>query len=257
MTSYTKAAAVMAAGLLASGCTTLPEPVTPPPPAYVRSFSDSPLDAEVPRGWRPWRVSRFKKATHYRLVEREGRLVVRASAESSASALAHPLRVDPAAYPLISWQWNVHGLVAGADNTRRDTEDSPARIIVTFDGDMEKLPLDERILAANFHLLTGETMPYATLMYIWENRARENTIIPNRNTSRVRMIVVRSGSGGLGTWQHITRNVAEDFRRAFGEEPGPITAIAIMTDTDNTGGTASADYGDIVLQRAPEISRAR
>jgi hypothetical protein len=92
-------------------------------------------------------------------------------------------------------------------------------------------------------------MPYATLMYIWENRATRDSVIPNLHTSRVKMIVAESGHGKLGTWQEVTRNVYEDFRRAFGEEPGPIISIGIMTDTDNTGANVHAYYGDIVFRR--------
>jgi hypothetical protein len=68
------------------------------------------------------------------------------------------------------------------------------------------------------------------------------------------MIVAESGRDKLGAWQEVTRNVVEDFRRAFGEAPGEITAVGIMTDTDNTGENAHAYYGDILFQR---ISRPR
>jgi hypothetical protein len=74
-------------------------------------------------------------------------------------------------------------------------------------------------------------------------------VLPNRHTSRIKMIVAESGREKLGAWQDITRNVYEDYRRAFGEEPGRITAIAVMTDTDNTGENAQAWYGDIVFRR--------
>ncbi|HZV81636.1 MAG TPA: DUF3047 domain-containing protein [Geobacteraceae bacterium] len=43
-----------------------------------------------------------------------------------------------------------------------------------------------------------------------------------------------------------------DYRRLFGEEPGTLGAVAIMTDSDNTGGRASAWYGDIVLAGGKE-----
>jgi hypothetical protein len=86
-------------------------------------------------------------------------------------------------------------------------------------------------------------------MYIWENRAPRGAVLPNLHTSRIKMIVAESGREKVGSWQDITRNVMEDYRRAFGEEPGRITAIAVMTDTDNTGENAHAWYGDIVFRR--------
>jgi hypothetical protein len=64
------------------------------------------------------------------------------------------------------------------------------------------------------------------------------------------MIVAESGRDRVGEWHEVTRNIIEDYRRAFGEEPGKITAIGIMTDTDNTGDNAHAWYGDIEFRKA-------
>lgn len=241
------AAAALAAALF-SGCAIQPDVAALP---HVRHFSDSTPGNKLPLGWEEWTPFRFKKPTQYRLVTDDGRTVVKASAHASASGLLYRLSVDPRTYPLLRWRWKVTELIATADNTKKNTEDSPVRVAVSFDGDIEKLPLGDRVLFDNLRLLTGQKPPYATLIYIWENRAPRNTVIPNPYTSRVRMIVVESGRDKLGNWQEETRNVYEDFRRAFGEEPGTITSIGIMTDTDNTGGNVHAYYGDIQFHRAP------
>ena len=240
-----RATAALAAALFA-GCASLPDAVILP---YVSSFSDGSPGETLPQGWRPWTLSRFKKPTQYQLVSQDGRTVVKASAHASASGLVYPIEVDPRAYPLLSWRWKVNELIARADNTKKHAEDSPVRVVVSFAGDLDRLPLNERIFFDNIRLLTGQPMPYATLMYIWENRAPKDTVIPSLHTARVRMIVAESGRDKLGNWQEVTRNVYEDYRRAFGEAPGPITAIGIMTDTDNTGEHTHAYYGDIVLRR--------
>ncbi len=243
---------------LAAGCATAPikettEVRTPDTVALpqVGSFSGHPPGEALPSGWQPWILSPFKRPTSYQLVSREGKTVVRADARSSASGLMHPLALNPGSYPLLQWRWKVDALIAKADNSQKHLEDAPARLVVSFDGDMEKLAPQDRMLFDNVRILTGQQMPYATLMYIWGNRAPRETIIPNRHTSRVRMIVVESGRDKLGRWQEVTRNVAEDYRRAFGEEPGRISAVGIMTDTDNTGGNAHAYYGDILFRKTP------
>ena len=218
---------------------------------YVSSFSDARPGDGVPGGWRVWTLSKFKKATEYRLVDDSGRIVVKASARASASGLVHPIKLNPGMYPLLSWRWKVDELIPTADNTRKNTEDSPVRVVVSFAGDIDALPMHERMFFDNMRLLTGQQLPYATLMYIWENRASKDSVIPSRHTSRIKMIVAESGRDKLGAWQEVTRNVVEDFRRAFGETPGEITAIGIMTDTDNTGENAHAYYGDILFQRTP------
>ena len=124
------------------------------------------------------------------------------------------------------------------------------RVVVTFEGDTSKLPFDERLFADQFRMFTKQEMPYAMLMYIWENRAPVGRVIDNVHTARIKMIVADSGAENLGKWRSETRNVYEDFKRAFGEEPPRIRSIGIMTDSDNTGGDAEAYYGDIVVPAA-------
>jgi Protein of unknown function (DUF3047) len=237
--------AALAAALM-GGCASLPDTVTLP---YVASFSDSVPGEDLPQGWQPWTLSKLKKPTQYQLVSQDGRTVIKASAHASASGLVHPIEVDPKTYPLLSWRWKVNELIAGADNSQKLTEDSPVRVVVSFEGDIDKLKMDDRLFFDNIRLITGQQLPYATLMYIWENRAPMGSVIANRHTSRIKMIVAESGRNKLGYWQEVTRNLREDYLRAFGEEPGRITAIGIMTDTDNTGGNIHAYYGDISFRR--------
>jgi hypothetical protein len=244
-------AAVSAA--LASGCATVAE--QPPeivPLPYVSNFSESPPGEGVPQGWQKWTLSKFKQPTQYKLVNESGRTVVKASADASASGLVHRVKIDPKTYPLLSWRWKVDELIAKADTTRKNTEDSPVRVVVSFEGDLDSLSLDDRIFYDNIRLVTGQDLPYATLMYIWENRVPRNSVIPNLHTSRIRMIVAESGREKLGVWQDVTRNLYEDYKRAFGEEPGRVSAIGIMTDTDNTGENVHAYYGDIVFRRVAQ-----
>lgn len=245
-------AAVLA--LLLTACASAPRQDTPPGAVQlpqVGHFSRNTPGEQLPAGWQKWTLSRFKKPTEYRLVDYDGRTVVKARASSSASGLVHPVQIDPQRYPVLDWDWKVAELINGADNTKKHTEDSPARVVVSFAGDVSALPLADRMFFDNVRLMTRQELPYATLMYIWENRAPVGTIIPNLHTSRIKMIVAGSGKEHAGSWQHVSRNVAEDFRRAFGEAPGTITAVAIMSDTDNTGEQASAYYGDISFRRAP------
>ena len=250
----------LAVALLAAGCATAPTDKTSAPDTValpqVGSFSNQPPGAALPQGWQPWILSAFKRPTSYQLVSREGKTVIRADAKSSASGLIHPLALDPGTYPLLQWRWKVDALITKADNAQKHLEDAPARLVVSFDGDMEKLTPQDRMLFDNVRILTGQQMPYATLMYIWGNHTPRETVITNKHTSRVRMIVVESGRDKLGNWQNMTRNVVEDYQRAFGEEPGRISAVGIMTDTDNTGGNAHAYYGDILFRKNASATTA-
>ena len=232
-----------------TGCASVSEPPAEIALPYVKLFSENEPGNALPNGWRLWTLSRFKKSTEYKLVDSDGRTAVKAQADAAASGLVHVLNIDPLQYPLLNWQWKVDDLIKTANNTTAHLEDSPVRVVVSFAGDIDTLPLSDRMFFDNVRLLTKQKLPYATLMYIWENRAPRDSMLPNLHTSRIKMIVAESGREKVGVWQDITRNVVEDYKRAFGEEPGRITAIAVMTDTDNTGENAHAWYGDIVFRR--------
>ena len=216
----------------------------------VTQFSSGEPGETLPPGWRAWTVGKYKKATEYSLVKDDGQTVIRASANASASGLSQDVRVDTREFPLLRWRWKVPELIAGADNNRRQSEDSPVRVIVTFQGDKSKWSFEDRVFAGQMKMLTGYEMPYATLMYIWENRAPVSTVITNQHTTRVKMIVAGSGNDRVGEWREEVRNVYEDYKRAFREEPLLTRSIGIMTDTDNTGEKVLAYYGDISFERA-------
>jgi hypothetical protein len=131
----------------------------------------------------------------------------------------------------------------------RDTGDSPVRIVLAFEGDRAKFSAKNAMLSELSHTLTGEPMPYATLMYVWCNTRAPGTVIINPRTDRIRKIVVESGAKNLNHWLDYERNIRADFEKAYGEPPGALVGVAIMTDTDNTRSTARAWYGKVKLAR--------
>lgn len=205
------------------------------------------IPGALPPGWKPLILLRHKPQTRYKLVSKESRTVLHASAAKASSALMLDTEIDPHLKPWLQWEWKIGSTIEQADNTRRATEDSPVRIVLGFDGDKEKLPFSEQILFETARAFTGHEIPYATLMYIWENKAAPGTVIPSPHTGRVRMIVASQGEKGVGKWQSLTRNIIEDFEKAYGEKPGKLIGVGVLTDTDNTGDTVEAWYGDIQL----------
>lgn len=195
-------------------------------------------------GWVHQPLSIFKRDTVYTVAQQGGRAVLSGSAQRSASL--YVARVKPAASmpAAISWSWKTDALVPGADNRDRNREDAPLRVIVSFDGDHASLPPAERTLLRKFGL------PFATLMYIWSDHVAAESIIASAHTARVQMLVVASGATALGRWQSARRSIADDYRRAYGADPGPMVSVAVMTDTDNTGETAVGHYADIRLECA-------
>ena len=88
-------------------------------------------------------------------------------------------------------------------------------------------------------------IPIGALNYIWDTKAPIGTIVENAYTNFAQMVVVESGEEKVGLWVSEERNVYEDYKQAFGEEPPLMNGVAIMTDTDNTKERATAYYGDI------------
>jgi hypothetical protein len=237
------------------GCAqvTVPEsPLTVPttPSMVVQAFSLTTLGESAPPAWEPWLLSRFLTRTHYRIIDHEGERVLEADANISASGLLQPLSLTVADYPVIHWRWKVPKLIATADNASRHADDSPVRIIVAFDGDKSKFDFEDSALADTVRIFSGREMPYATIQYIWENKLPAETVLDHSKTSRVKMLVVESGAGRLGQWIKFQRNVKQDYERLFGEPPGAITFVGVMTDSNATGSHVNAYYGDIRFSAA-------
>jgi hypothetical protein len=213
----------------------------------VAAFSTAKAGAAIPAPWQVIKITEHKKPTKYDLVEDNGAVVLHAVADNAATGLGYPAGFDLKTAPILTWRWKVANLIASADNADASKEDSPVRIVLDFDGDKSTLSIVDRAAMAVAAQISGRELSYATLMYIWSNTVPVGTVIPNPRTKRVQMIVASSGPSGVGAWQTLSRDVAADFKRAFGEDAGKLRAIGVLTDTDNTGEHAEAWYGDIRL----------
>lgn len=240
--------------MVVAGCAQFIAPHPAPPGfavpfASVQPFSLTSIGETTPPAWEPWILSRFLARTKYRIVEHEGERVLEADANVSASGLLQPLTLAASEYPYLHWRWKVPQLIPGADNASRSGDDSPVRVIVAFDGDRSKFDFEDSALAKTVKLFSGREMPYATIQYIWENKLPPETVLDHAKTSRAKMLVVESGPQRLGQWLSFQRNVKQDFERLFGEPPGPIIFVGVMTDSNATESHTSAYYGDIRFTR--------
>ena len=222
----------------------------PGPAIPVAAFSAASPGTALPDGWAPMTFRNISRHTRYTLVrDAEQGVVVRAEADASASGLIRRFDSPAADHPLLRWRWKVERPIRNSDVTRKDGDDYPARIYVSFRYDPARLSLVEQAKYAAARVLYGEYPPHAALNYIWDAKAPVGTIVPNPFTDRVRMIVVQSGTADVGRWLAYERDIVADYRNAYGEEPPPLAGIAIMTDADNTGESALAYYGDIELAK--------
>lgn len=247
--------------MLLGGCATTQPPSLEPSPIVrldrVASFSTNAAGPGLPAGWRPWIITRAKAATQYDLVADpvSGQVVLHAVAKRAATGLMQPLDVDPFHRPHLTWKWRLVSLVDGADPDDRHADDAPARLLLFFDGDEARLPARERMLRETARLLTGQAVPFSTLMYVWDETRALDSVIAHPLSQQIKRVVIGNGRERLGRWKHFERNYVEDYRRAFGEDPGRLIGVGILTDTDNLGSEIEAFYGDIHLNapmgRAP------
>ncbi|MFM2447866.1 MAG: hypothetical protein RIS44_316 [Pseudomonadota bacterium] len=206
---------------------------------------DSPA---LPLGFEGWTHKPLpgKRPTRYQVTELEGRPVVRADADAAVSLFRRALRVEPDQLGSIEFAWRVQALLDNADLTQRSGEDSPVRLLLAFEGDRSTFTSRNRMLSDLSQTLTGEPLPYATLMYVWDNKAQVGAVIPvGSGTDRIRKLVLDSGPALAKTWRNHVRDIAADYRLVFGEDPGALVAVALMTDSDNTRTRAQGWYGPV------------
>jgi hypothetical protein len=196
-----------------------------------------------------WQQHSFpsKKATLYNAVEVDGRVALMATAASSASMLRQSVRVEPESLQTIDFSWKVAQLIPGADLSQRDAHDSPVRLVLVFEGDRSEFSMKNAMLSELSLTLTGEPLPYATLMYVWCNACAKEDLYVSPRTDRIREIALEAGPERLGQWLSYRRDVRADYFKAYGQAPGALVGVGIMTDTDNTRQSTVAWYGPISL----------
>jgi hypothetical protein len=174
-----------------------------------------------------WVRKSFEGKTQYEVTREDNQLCIKATSSASASALYYKIKYDTNDFPVLTWRWKVDHVLSKGDALQKEGDDYAARVYVVFPS-----------------LAFWRTK---ALNYIWANKLPQGQAVPNPFTANAIMVAVESGPERTGQWVEETRNVFEDYRRYFGKEPPKAGAIAIMTDTDNTGENATAWYGPIRL----------
>ena len=233
------AVALLAVGMTA--CAAVPEP------ALRLDQPSQPKAAEtetVPSGAAPgiavfdpatviqddWFHLALNGATEYRVAYLDGRLAIRAEPRKGATGLIRRVTIDPSRCPLLEWSWRVEQVQASADLRVKEGDDVAASIFLLF-GDPGFI---------------SDPDPVPTLRYVWTNGnlAQDAVIDSPYMPGTVLNVVVQNGGAPLGARVTERRDIAADFWRAFGRAPAaPVSAVAILTDNDQTGEPALAHYG--------------
>ena len=204
-----------------------------------------------------WEIFRVpgKQPASYSYVRHEGRDAVLAKAEASGSILRHRHRIEPDQLGLVRFSWNVPNAGAGANLSLPQLDDVPVRVVLAFEGDRSRLSMKNSLLSELSRLLTGEEMPFATLVYSWSRVNQPGEVVLNDRTDRIRKLVVDSGDHGYNEWLSYERDIRADYRKAFGEDPGALLSFAVFTEGEKNEGQLQAFYGPLKLVPASAVAR--
>ncbi len=213
--------------------------------AQPARFSSASAGAALPAGWTVQPIPKVERQTRFDLVDSDGSTVLRARADNAAASLRYGFDVGPSANGQLHWRWKTERVLDGTDLATKAGDDYAARLYVFFDRQPGQMSFGDRIAFALGRARFGDQLPAAALCYVWDNKQPVGTVRDNAYTGFVKMVVATSGKALQGEWVTLQRDLAADYRRAFGTSPPRITGIAIAVDTDNTGESTVSYFGDI------------
>lgn len=191
---------------------------------------------------------KIDKHTLYSIEKTAAGSYLKAITDNSASGIIYNNTFDIYEYPILKWRWKISNVFVNGNALEKSGDDYPIRVYVIFKYDPERAGLLEAITYESARLVYGDYPPHSSLNYIWANRKHAKKIIPNSYTKKAQMILIEEGSGEINTWVEEEVNILEDYQRAFGKSPPLKVSLAIMSDSDGTGESATAwiDYIEIL-----------
>lgn len=201
-------------------------PFGPQPP-------EKPEEEKSPvKGWRL--ISYFATPpTQYSRVEKG---IIKAESRGSRASLFKEVGEKERNFSVLSWKWKISNVVRSAIETRKDRFDAAARVMVVFGTE------------GGFRGFGGKPSGFK-IEYIWASHLPKGHIFDHPGERDCKVFVLESGDGKAGQWVYEERNIHKDYKRAFGAEPGGLSAIGIQTDTDHSNESVTAYYSDPVLKR--------
>jgi DUF3047 family protein len=183
----------------------------------------------VPPGWerQNWGSPKYD----FEVVSDGATRVLHLKSENDSSTISRELKVDVKEFPILQWRWKVVVLPKGADARHKDTDDEAAQIYVTF----------PRFPSAVRSRIIG---------YIWDSTAPVGSRFPSQKVSTVTFVVVRSGDADRGRWIVEQRNVLDDYKAVYGEEPlEKVGGVSISINSQNTRSHAESFFGDVLFRK--------
>ena len=229
-------------------------------PATANSAADSPTlqafssapEGAAPAPWRTVGLPGNKvPVTEFQIRPLDGTRVLQLRTDKSYGTLSHalPPRV-PGPTATLQWRWRLDQPLAHPNLRSKEGDDVALKVCAMFDMSLERLGFVERSVMRLARARSGEPLPAATLCYVWDPSLSPGTLLHNIYSARVRYLVLNGTETPLHQWATHSRNLQQDFLKAFGEESPtvpPLIAIVLGADADNTAGTSLGYVGDVAL----------
>lgn len=215
----------------------------PVAPDYLIDHFENNKEGELPEGWYSRKAAfelvegpEWEKKNYYYSVQKEGDNKFLRFDGITAKHINFPLAnkegVNIYETPLLSWKWRIHDIPEGANEDDNGKNDTAASIYVVFD--MGKVLF--RKVPKSIRYTWSSTLPTGTeLSKFYGNQ---------------KIIVMGSGKPNHSEWQMFERNIVDDYRRLFGDDPpAKPLAILLLSDGDSTNDYVKADYDDIMFKK--------
>jgi hypothetical protein len=196
--------------------------------------------------------------TRFEAGSAEGVAGVQVLTASSYGTLVHDTRGP--ALARLQWRWRLDQPLSGgktsADILTKAGDDAALKVCVMFDHALDRVPFVERTVLRLARSMSGESLPAATVCYVWDSTHPALTRGANPYTKRVRFISLQGHGAPLARWVPESRDVVQDFIDLFGDElpegsstkraeVPAVMRVLIGADSDNTASTSSGWVADV------------
>jgi hypothetical protein len=189
----------------------------------VADFSSAAAGERVPAGWE----LKEKSGTADIAVVKDGEVsAVRFRCNNASFSLQKEVKVGLKQFPVLTWKWKVTKLPAGGDFRKSKTDDQAAQVFVAF-------------------------TKAKSIVYIWDTNAPQGLMEDTTPVffMHVKVVVVRSGPAETGKWIAETRNVYEDYKKLFGDEPPAVSGMRLQVNSQHTGTSAESYFADVAFKK--------
>jgi hypothetical protein len=196
---------------------------------FEETFSNGVDKKELPKGWdlKQW----FGDTHRIEIVNETGNKVLNLGSERNSFGIYREYDFNSKETPVLTWRWKVTELPEGGDVRNNKKDDQAAQIYVMF-------PRFPKMVNTR---LVG---------YIWDASTPKGEKVTSTKSSNTRYIILQSGKEHLGEWLSEKRNVYEDYKTLFGEEPPNAGGVTIMIDSNDTRSSAESYFDDIRIEKA-------